>query len=517
MPSLYLIPLLAALASAWEIGQTVPTTSGTITGHASTWKLNVSEYLGVPYAQPPLGPLRWAAPVALRTPSAAYQGNKFGASCAANVRTPGKNESQTGILAVLGQVGDTFSEDCLTLNVWAKPQTGEAKKAVMVWVYGGGFNTGNSASPTYQGARLADEHDVIVVSMNYRLNVFGFPGLPFLPDNNLGLLDQRLAVEWVRDNIAAFGGDPERITLFGESAGGASVDYYAYAWTKDPIVKGFIPESGTASLGGAKDNLDAWYKATTKLGCGGKEAGAKTVDCARGKSMKEVLDAIKPEGVVPALDTSDFQPIADGKVVFPDYPARRAAGSFIKAPMLVGNNDNEAGLFAVLAQAGAAGAAAKAPSTSSSLAIELGNLRFTCPAGDAAKARRDAGVSAWRYRYAGEWPNQNIGPKAGAWHGSELGMVFGTTERTSNKPDTEEERKLSAKMREAWTTFAKDPVNGLTKLGWPLYDPAKPTLVLLGKPNSSEIAFVDNAPYDKNCGRLYAAVKGGTASKGFKL
>jgi cholinesterase len=121
------------------------------------------------------------------------------------------------------------------VNVWTKPQVGEKAKAVLVWIYvsferytrmciliivqGGGFALGNTASPAYNGARLADEQDVVVVSMNYRLNILGFPGAPGLPDQNLGLLDQRLAVEWVRDNVAAFGGDPKRIALFGESAG----------------------------------------------------------------------------------------------------------------------------------------------------------------------------------------------------------------------------------------------------------------------------------------------------------
>jgi cholinesterase len=120
--------------------------------------------------------------------------------------------------------------------VWTKPQVGEKAKAVLVWIYvslvitaikkrtlifdqGGGFALGNTANPAYHGARLADDQDVVVVSMNYRLNILGFPGAPGLPDQNLGLLDQRLAVEWIRDNVAAFGGDPKRITLFGESAG----------------------------------------------------------------------------------------------------------------------------------------------------------------------------------------------------------------------------------------------------------------------------------------------------------
>jgi cholinesterase len=172
--------------------------------------------------------------------------------------------------------------------------------------------------------------------MNYRLNILGFPGAPGLSDQNLGLLDQRLAVEWVRDNIASFGGDPKRITLFGESAGGTSVDMYSYAWVNDPIVNAFIPESGTSALGetlgGNKaDKSAGWYKASQKVGCGGAEAGEKTVDCMRSKPWNEVLRAIKPEGPQAALGgMGDFGPMADGKVVFNDYKARAAAGNFIK-------------------------------------------------------------------------------------------------------------------------------------------------------------------------------------------
>jgi cholinesterase len=106
----------------------------------------------------------------------------------------------------MGQSGHNFSEDCLSLNIWTKPQSGEKAKAVLLWIYGGAFSVGSTNAPYYNGARLADEEDVIVASVNYRVNIFGFPNAPGLPDQNVALLDQRLAVEWLRDNIAAFGG-----------------------------------------------------------------------------------------------------------------------------------------------------------------------------------------------------------------------------------------------------------------------------------------------------------------------
>jgi cholinesterase len=153
----YLASLTAA--QTWSIGQVVKTSSGSVKGHASSWKPDVSEYLGVPFAQPPVGSLRFVAPKPYKSDKSIDAGD-FGPSCPANIDSPpnstivyGQGFAKT-LLSVLSQSGDKYDEDCLTVNVWTKPQTGEKKKAVMVWIYGGGFNSGNSRSPSYNGARL---------------------------------------------------------------------------------------------------------------------------------------------------------------------------------------------------------------------------------------------------------------------------------------------------------------------------------------------------------------------------
>jgi cholinesterase len=219
------------------------------------------------------------------------------------------------------------SEDCLFVNVWTKPQDGERKKAVLLWVYGGAFLGGDSSFPNTNGASLASLQDLVVVSINYRVNVFGFPSAPTLPTQNPGLRDIRLAVEWIRDNIANFGGDPERITIFGESAGALATDYYAYAYTKDPIVNGFLPSTGNALISlpiSVREPGSAWYDLTNKLGCGGRTAGAKTVECLQEKSLQAIQTA--------AGMGSGFNPVPDNITVFSDeeYKIRSKSGNFIK-------------------------------------------------------------------------------------------------------------------------------------------------------------------------------------------
>lgn len=266
------------------------------------------------------------------------------------------------------------------------------------------FSSGTSNAPFYNGARLANEEDVIVVSFNYRINIFGFPNAPGLSDQNVGLLDQRLAVEWIQRNIEAFGGDPQRITLFGESAGGFSVDYYALAWTQDPIVNGFIAESGTALVpsvafaGGFQNTSNpyaTWYNVSQALGCGGESAGVQTLACMRTKPATDIINQV---GQISTSTVTAFSPVADGKVVFNDSVARSMAGNFIHKPMLVGNNDNELGIVEALPTSlGSLGSL-----VNNSAALEIGGLiAFSCPAAEAAYARVTNGVNAWRYRYMG--------------------------------------------------------------------------------------------------------------------
>ncbi|CZT49302.1 related to acetylcholinesterase precursor [Rhynchosporium secalis] len=482
---------------SWSIGQTVHTSSGSVQGHASKNAPSVSEYLGIPYAKPPVGNLRWATPQNLNSPSANIRGSAFGYSCPSNGATsfaaklPGLfKQNLTGsaiqlLDSLIGQTGDAFNEDCLTLNVWTKPQSGEKKKAVLLWIHGGSFNTGTSNIRAYNGYHLADTQDIIIVSINYRLNIFGFPGAPGIT-NNFGLLDQRLAIEWTRDNIHSFGGDPKRITLAGESAGAGSVDFYSFAWAKDPIVNGLILQSGIATPASSNASVANWLAASTLLGCNSTSAASSVLACMRSRDQDLLLKTIT------ALPT--FGPAVDNFIVFSDNIARALAGNFIRKPMLIGHNDNEIGLFRILFLA--------LGKTLSDSSWTLQNLfPFNCGAALRAKTS-SAKVTTWRYRYFGDFPNLALSksPPSGAWHGAEIPMVFGTDLEVQNVTGrTAAQEQIGAYMQGAWAAYVKDPEDGLKRYGWPKYDPKSKTLIRLGFENRTSTNLASPADYDFSC------------------
>jgi carboxylesterase type B len=299
--------------------------------------------------------------------------------------------------------------------------------------------------------------------ISYRLNIFGFPGDPTLT-NNLGLLDQRLAVEWVRDNIEAFGGDADRITVFGQSAGGSSVDYYSFAWTDDPIVAGLIPESGGVLTPGSQatagDAATAWYNVTAELGCGDADTDSdQVVSCMRSQSWETILQASTSDATGIASVTGGFGPTIDEKVVFSNYAERTVAGNFIKVPMLVGNNDYEVGLFKAIF-------GLQNVTYTEAVWEYLQLVIYTCPASYRAAASVTAGQPTWRYRWFGDFPDLKVTsvPDSGAWHGSEIPLIFGTDlDVQTAVARTGAEAAIATYIRGAWVAFAKNPQTGLTR------------------------------------------------------
>lgn len=229
-------------------------------------------------------------------------------------------------------VAGSISEDCLTASVWT-PRSAEGKKLpVLIFFYGGDFVTGGQDVPYQIPAQWVDRSpDHVVVSFNYRVGIFGFPGATGLPDQNPGLLDQRAAVEWCKENIEAFGGDSERMVIWGQSAGAASVDFYNYAYPSDPIVSGLIMDSGVAFIPSRGDPTGSNFSfVANQVGCGSSGSSDRQLACMRRlpeATIQNFVAGYTINGTLPALS---FGPIADEKTVFANYTQRALSGQQAK-------------------------------------------------------------------------------------------------------------------------------------------------------------------------------------------
>lgn len=374
-----------------------------------------------------------------------------------------------------------------------------------------GFTIGNTDSPMYNGKYFAQAQDIVVVTVNYRLNVFGFPGAPG-QIQNLGLRDQRAAVEWVRDNIRHFGGNPSKITLAGQSSGGVGVDYWAYAYQSDPIAHSLISGSGNAfsfPMNTKSVQETNWRTVVSAVNCSNT---TDTMSCMRRvnwHAIESAAVAIKPAKSTSVLRSiSAFWPTPDGETVFSNYVSLTASGSFAKLPILMGNNDNENSYYQIPAYAQSV-----IPTASEVESFILES--FTCPVSYQAAARHAHGTPVYAYRYLADWDNTRLYPTSGAYHGVDLHMIFGASADVSGLPTTADQRELTELMQKAWFAFADDPVSGLADMGWPLFDRNGKTLIQLGLRNSPTARFTYPSTYDSGCGNVtMGALGSGAGSSG---
>lgn len=346
---------------------------------------------------------------------------------------------------------------------------------------------------------------------SYRTNVFGFPGLQPAVANvapNAGLLDQRLAIEWARDNVAVFGGDPGRITLFGQSAGSTSISTYGYAYASDPIAHGLITQSGTADSFGAPaaDSTGSFVALSQLLGCNTTSSTPEGLSTALSCVRAQPADALSAAAAQVPSTTSvlgTFAPTADNETAFGEYASLTAAGAFAQVPRLHGSNTDEGGSFALdFALLGLV----LPPAYWDWHTIAF----FGCPTATSAEGiatSSEPGVPSWRYVYAGDYPNMRltVDPSLGAYHGAELNPLFGTSEALGGR-DTPAEAATGRYMRAAWAAFAKDPHGGLAGegFGWPALPSGEEggdeaQLVVLGLSDATEAVFQPSSVWDSAC------------------
>ena len=299
-------------------------------------KDGVRSFKGLPFAQPPVGDLRWREPQPVKNWSGVRHADTFGPTCMQRLSPNADYWFR----------GDGMSEDCLYLNVWTPAKSGRKKLPVLVYIFGGGFQNGDGSEPRYDGASMARQ-GIVAVSVNYRTNIFGFfvhPDLtkesPHHASGNYGLLDQVAALRWVQQNIAAFGGDPTRVTIAGESAGSISVSALMASPLSRSLMAGAICESGAAIASLPPRPLAEAEQNGVKFAAA---AGADSLAALRAMTAQQLQEAAaKAQGI-------RFSTAMDGYFLSKTLTEIALAGEQAKVPLLAGSNTEEQGARAVLA------------------------------------------------------------------------------------------------------------------------------------------------------------------------
>ncbi|MDQ0271903.1 carboxylesterase/lipase family protein [Cytobacillus purgationiresistens] len=464
----------------------------------------VRVWKGIPFAKSPIGDLRFQPPKAPEEWEGTRDATEYGSVCPQNRE----------IAERLGTPVDQMSEDCLYLNVWT-PLKSEEKRPVMVWIHGGAFRSGSGSTPLYNGAKLAQEGDVVVVTLNYRLGPLGFLHLAGMDESytaNLGLLDQIAALTWVKENISSFGGDPEQVTIFGESAGSMSI---ASLLTM-PAAKGLfhkaIMQSGASQIISPQKASDIARSVLTELGIG--------------INQLYKLGALSTEAIIKAGEVIGQKYGADGMMLFqptldektlPLYPTAAIANGYAKdIPLLIGTNHDEGHFFfdeetpltpastreAVLVkQVGEEHAQelkALYPETLDGAAQFMTDFIFWKPAIEFATAQAQF-APVWMYRF--DWIEPNHPQLGKAVHALEIPFIFNNLGyfKSLHVTVNEEMQGLAAQMQSAWIAFATSSDPNVDALGqqWPTYDSSKRSTFIFNRQLS-----LSQDPYSEKRGLL---------------
>lgn len=478
--------LLFLFATAQSSGglQQVKIQSGLLSGTADKTG-RIHSFKGIPFAAPPIGALRWKAP----QPAAAWSGvrkcESFGPSPMQAKPAPFSMWSQEFLIPA-----EPISEDCLYLNVWTGAKNDKEKRPVLVWIYGGGFTSGGSAVPIYDGAAMA-EKGIVFVSFNYRVGPFGFFAHPELTkesghnaSGNYGLMDQVAALKWVQQNIAAFGGDPANVTIAGQSAGSMSVN----CLVATPLARGLfqkaIAHSGALFTHNWIRLADAEKEGEEKA----QAAGVPSIADLRKLPAEELMK--KLQGM--------RRPIVDGYVLPEPIVEIFAAGRQNKVAVLTGWNEEEGLVFGSIKNA-----AAYQQQMEQQFSAKAQDLLRFYPAGNdsvAAKSQYDfsrdmlfgahgfawanmqsaQGLPVYLFRFTRKVPGTGEYKKYGAFHTGEVPYAYDNLPFV-NRPWEDVDRQLARTMSSYWVNFIKtgDPNgNGLPQ--WPAYNSSEKQVMLLG-------------------------------------
>ncbi len=476
----------------------------------------LSIFKGIPFAAPPTGARRWLPPEKPAAWSGTREARQFGGVA------PQLSMMLSALAAMV--INDPQSEDCLYLNVWT-PAVDNQKRPVMVWIHGGAFAIGSGSQAIYDGSTLARRGDVVVVTVNYRLGPLGFLRLADVTNGkipasgNEGILDQIAALEWVRDNISEFGGDPGNVTIFGESAGGMSVGTLLAAPAARGLFHKAIPQSGACHTGAPREraNRNA-ERIMTKLGASG-------ADAIRALTSEQLLKGtLLADGKTPDPEFGmAYQPVVDGTMMPRPAIEMVTEGASSEVAIMVGSTLDEWKLFAPMdpgigkldraglaarlsrritpeaadaligayEKARAARGASTAPAELFS-ALETDRV-FRIPAVRLAElhAKRRGRI----YNYLFTWPSPAARGMLGSCHALELGFVFGTNhipgmpQFAGTGPAVE---RLATQMQDAWLAFARSGDPSCASLGtWPQYDASKRSTMILGEQSAAQ-----DGPYD---------------------
>ncbi len=489
--------LTTSTASAQQTTAVVRVDGGQLQGIVDD---GVASYKGIPFAAPPIGDLRWRPPQPVAPWAGVRQASEFGANCMQGRFGPPP--------AAGANTAPPPSENCLFLNVWRPASAApRAKLPVMVWIHGGGFVGGSGSSSNTSGVQFAKQ-GVVLVSINYRLGRFGFFAFPALsrerPDEtkgNYAYMDQIAALQWIKRNIAAFGGDPDNVTIFGFSAGGVSV----HSLMASPMARGLFHKA-IAQSGGSRDSVltarpmrgdgvDPNYPVSAEtIGIEfARSMGIEGTDQAalaklRSLSSEEVLRGApaQPGTRGPSYETT---PVLDGKLITETAETAYKARHQPRIPLMVGSNSADTAgnrvrattkeqFFARFGQWSAQAKAAYDPDGTTDLPtmVTRANDDFgqAEPARFAASAFAPNGSPVYRYRFSYVPTAMREQMRMGTPHGGEIGFVFGTLAARPGSTVSPEDQAVSRMAQSYWVNFAKtgDP-NGAGLPAWPRHDPGK--------------------------------------------